>query len=62
MRYEPQGLERWASTDPSLHYNTVEKVDGSWRNEYLGLLKVRDYEAAHGLRLRNDLKYGGDEQ
>lgn len=54
---QKQGLERWANTDPSLHYNTVEPVDDSWRNEYLQLLIDRDYEAAHELRARNDLKY-----
>jgi hypothetical protein len=52
MKHEP-----YANTDPSLHFNTVEPVDDSWRNEYLALLTDRDYEAAHELRLQNDLKY-----
>lgn len=50
------GLE-YANTDPSLHFNRVEKVDDSWRNEYLKLLTDRDHEAAHELRSRNDPNY-----
>lgn len=57
MRHEPAGLDRWANTDPSLHCNTVERVDDSWRNEYLALLLKGDYDAAHGLRLRSDRRY-----
>lgn len=57
MRHERQGLERWANTDPSMHCNTIQQADDSWRNEYLALLMDHDYEGAHQIRLRNDPKY-----
>lgn len=60
MRNRETGLE-YANTDPSLHCNTTEPVDDSWRNEYLWLVTEREYEAAHELRLRNDPQYRGSD-
>lgn len=57
MKYESQGLERYANTDPSLHYNTIEPQGPDWRDEYLAKLMDHDYEGAHELRLRNDARY-----
>lgn len=56
MRNQETGLE-YANTDPSLHYNTIQKADADWRDEYLAKLMVHDYEGAHEIRRRNDPKY-----
>lgn len=60
MRHEPQGLERWANTDPSMHCNTIPKAGPDWRNEYLKLLIGGDHEGARALRVRNDPKYAAE--
>jgi hypothetical protein len=51
MRHEPTGLDRWANADPSLHCNRIDpQPDGRWYDEWIQLLKVRDYEAAERVR------------
>lgn len=57
MRYEPQGLDRWANTDPARHFNQPEPRKPDWRDEYLEFIKREDYDTAHELRLRNDDRY-----
>ena len=48
MRYEPQGLERWANTDPSLHFNRIEpRQDGpTWQSIMICCLKAGDAPSA----------------
>lgn len=60
MKPEPQGLERWANTDPSLHCNIIEPSGPDWRNEYMKLLIEKDHEGAHKLRVQNDPVYASD--
>lgn len=52
---EKQGLDRYANTDPSLHYNHSEPKSDKpdWRAEYIRLLKIRDYDAAEVLKSKN---------
>jgi hypothetical protein len=63
MRHEPQGLERWANTDPSLHFNTIDpQPSGRWVGVWIYLLRVRNYEAAAMVRRVNRREDGnGDE-
>jgi hypothetical protein len=60
MRHEPQGLARWANTDPSLHCNVLPPVHRglTWRSVYIYLLKVRDYDAAELMRRLNEREDG----
>ncbi len=47
-------LERYANTDPSLHFSTPEpQPDMRWRGAWIYLLKVRDYESAGLVRNAN---------
>jgi hypothetical protein len=58
MRYEPEGLARWANTDPSLHVNVIHEADRSvWKSQYVELLKAGDYDAARQLRRVHDRAY-----
>jgi hypothetical protein len=58
MRYESEGLQRWANTDTSRHTNVIARDDRpDWRVEYVRLLKAGDYAAAHDLRMAHDRKY-----
>jgi hypothetical protein len=53
MRHEAQGLERWANTDPSLHYNAIgPQPSGRWVGVWIYLLRVGDYEAAAMVKQR----------
>jgi hypothetical protein len=52
--YVRMGLERWANTDPSLHYNRIDpQPSRRWVGVWIYLLKVRDYEAAAMVRRVN---------
>lgn len=64
MRYEKQGLERWANTDPSLHYNTIPRRGRgpTWQGSYMYCLTVGSYDAAELIRLRNDPDYRLDRE
>jgi hypothetical protein len=66
MRHEPQGLERYANTDPSLHFNRLPRGHRgpTWQSVWIYLLKAGDEEAAQLVRDQNPtLSYeceGGD--
>lgn len=64
MRYEPQGLERYANTDPSLHFNTIPRGSRGpmWQGAYIYCLTVGSYDAAELIRLRNDPDYRLDKE
>lgn len=62
MRYEPQGLERWANTDLSLHVNGPEvplsyRHEPCWWHVWIYCLMNHDEESAHLIRMRNDPDY-----
>lgn len=61
MRNYETGLE-YANTDPSLHFNTVERKSTRWYGAWFYCLKVRDEESAHLIRLRNDPKYAEERE
>ena len=49
-----QGLDRFANTDPSLHFNGIERrQDARWCDEFIEYLKRSDYEAAELIRSRS---------
>lgn len=52
MKNQETGLN-YAITDPSLHYNHSELAKPDWRQEYIRLLKIRDYDAAEALKSKN---------
>lgn len=55
MRYEPQGLDRYANTDPSLHYNRIDlRPKGPmWQSVWIYLLKTGDEDAARIVKDQN---------
>ena len=51
---EPTGLDRYANTDPSLHFNTLEsRPDERWRGAWFWCLRHLDYESATLIHDRN---------
>lgn len=53
MKNQETSLE-YATIDPSLHYNHSEpKSKADWRQEYVRLLKIRDYDSAERLKAQN---------
>lgn len=45
---------RWANTDPSRHFNQVERSEWpDWHNEYTQALKAGDYDRAQLIRDQN---------
>lgn len=53
MTREYRDERRWANTDPSLHYNHSEPAKPNWRQEYIRLLEIRDYDAAEALKSKH---------
>jgi hypothetical protein len=55
MRREPQGLEKYANTDPSLHFNRLPRAHRglTWQSVWIYLLKTGDEEAAQLVRDQN---------
>ena len=55
MRREPQGLEKYANTDPSLHCNTVPRWHRgpTWQSVWIYLLRTGDEESAQLVRDQN---------
>ena len=52
---EPQGLARWANTDPSLHCNGVTDSRGAkWVRAWICCLNTGDQEAAALIFTRNN--------
>lgn len=46
-RHEAQGLERYANTDPAVHFNQPEpQPDQRWRGAWMWCLRHLDYESA----------------
>jgi hypothetical protein len=57
FRSEPTGLDRYANTDPSLHFNSPDVKASGWLSVYLYLYHKMDYDAAHLIRTLNDEDY-----
>jgi hypothetical protein len=59
MRHEPTGLDRWANTDTSLHFNhSAPRRNGpTWQGSWMWCLRFNDEESAHLIRVRNDERY-----
>lgn len=53
MTREFKDERRWANTDPSLHFNHSEPQIPDWREEYVRLLTIRDYDSAERLKAQN---------
>lgn len=58
MRYEPQGLERYARHDDasSIRVQSHVHVPG-WIGAYIWCLRKYDFESAHLIRALNDERY-----
>jgi|ERR1051326_2832535 hypothetical protein len=51
---EKQGLDRYANTDPSLHFNGIgRQPDERWRGAWFWCLRHCDYESAQLIHDRN---------
>lgn len=52
MNHELQGLNRWANTDPSLHYNTLrpKRSGPTWQSVWIYLLRIGDEQSAQLVR------------
>ena len=50
---EKQGLEKYANTDPSRHFNHIEPLSDRWRGAWMWCVRHLDYESAQLIHDRN---------